>query len=225
MDGRRRQAELKTIVEGIMADANHRSGFQSGDLSAGHDGKNFFLARQQLPHEHRRPVPVPLHQQQQRRPHRQRPKPRRLRVPPRQAQVQRAHRRPKIGYAFTPRQQPKLRQHRPGRRRAELPFDNGWKLKAGKLKLPFLFEELVSSSRQLALDRSLSTEFFTLNYGEQLQLEIPFEDSAKIFLAYSDGANTGSSAATSDTADYAFTARVQTRLAGDWETSQRPHRF
>ena len=43
-------------------------------------------------------------------------------------------------------------------------------IQAGLFKLPFAFEELLSSKRQLAADRSLATEFFTLNRAEQIQV-------------------------------------------------------
>ena len=95
-------------------------------------------------------------------------------------------------------------------------FSNGVSLKAGLLKLPFLYEELLSSKRQLAVDRGLSTEFFTLNRAEQIQLGLSPSDALKLQVAVSDGANTSSSGATTDPVEYAVTLRAQSSLAGDW---------
>ena len=95
-------------------------------------------------------------------------------------------------------------------------FSNGISLKAGRLKLPFLYEELLSSKRQLAVDRGLSTEFFTLNRAEQIQLGLSPADALKLQLAVSDGANTNSSGATTDPVEYAVTLRAQSSLSGEW---------
>jgi phosphate-selective porin OprO/OprP len=95
-------------------------------------------------------------------------------------------------------------------------FSNGIQFKAGLLKLPFLYEELLSSKRQLAVDRGLSTEFFTLNRSEQIQFGLSPSAALKLQAAVSDGANTNSSGATADVAEYAVTFRAQSRLAGEW---------
>ena len=44
---------------------------------------------------------------------------------------------------------------------------DGLRVDAGYDKLPFAFQELVSSSNQVAVDRAMATEQFTLNRGEQ----------------------------------------------------------
>ncbi|BAM04883.1 phosphate porin [Phycisphaera mikurensis] len=95
-------------------------------------------------------------------------------------------------------------------------FENGVGLQAGLFKLPFAFEELLSSKRQLAADRGLSTEFFTLNRAEQVQLSVPVADVAKTYLSFSDGGNRANTGALNDATDYALTGRAQFRLAGDW---------
>lgn len=212
-----RQQEMRALVEDVMADAASRSAFQEGGLGAGHDGKKFYLEGSGF----------------------------RMNIGG-QVQFRYVFntsddrtgdseeldgfelRRTKLafdGYIGDPKIEYTLvLAHDRGSGNTALEdailsykFDNGIKLKAGLMKLPFLFEELLSSKRQLAADRGLSTEFFTLNRAEQLQLEIPLEEVAKLYLAYSDGANTGSSGATTDTVDYAFTARVQGKLAGEWD--------
>ena len=95
-------------------------------------------------------------------------------------------------------------------------FGNGMTVTAGRFKLPFLYEELLSSKRQLAVDRGLTTEFFTLNRAEQIQLGLSPSDALKLRVAFSDGANTNSSGATTDPAEYAVTLRAQSNLAGEW---------
>ena len=95
-------------------------------------------------------------------------------------------------------------------------FENGVEIQAGLFKLPFAFEELLSSKRQLAADRSLATEFFTLNRAEQIQVQVPIGENAKTYLSFSDGGNTNNTGALNDENDFAFTGRGQFRLAGDW---------
>ena len=98
------------------------------------------------------------------------------------------------------------------------------KLVFGRDKLPFLREELTSSKRQLAVDRAAATEVFTLNYSEGIWLKQKFGDSVKGAFAFSDGANAanegggaiGSNDFTDSAADFALTGRVDTKLAGDW---------
>lgn len=96
-------------------------------------------------------------------------------------------------------------------------FDNGVELKVGRFKLPFAYEELLSSKRQLGVDRSISTEFFTLGRSEQIQVVIPAGDSVKNYVAFSDGANVDAQEALNDTSDFAFTGRSHIRFAGDWD--------
>ena len=45
-------------------------------------------------------------------------------------------------------------------------INDNWSMAAGVKKLPFARQELISSKRQVGVDRSLVTEFFTLNQGQ-----------------------------------------------------------
>lgn len=87
---------------------------------------------------------------------------------------------------------------------------------AGKFKLPFLREELVSSSRQLTVERSSVNEYFTLNRAEQIQL-VYTADMFRVAGALSDGANSETSDYNADTAEIALTGRVDVKLAGEWD--------
>ncbi|MFP4144929.1 MAG: porin [Phycisphaeraceae bacterium] len=85
----------------------------------------------------------------------------------------------------------------------------------GKSKLPFLREELVSSKRQLGVDRSLVTEYFTLNRGEQVQLAMAGEN-VRGAVSLNDGANSDWTDYNRDDVEFAVTARGDLKLAGDW---------
>jgi len=69
---------------------------------------------------------------------------------------------------------------------------DGWTLWGGETKAPFLREELVSSSRQLAVERSYVNEIFTADYVQGFGLNIDLNDSAKLAVALTDGARSGS---------------------------------
>ncbi|MEM7577187.1 MAG: porin [Planctomycetota bacterium] len=211
-----REAELRAMVEDVVSDASTRTAFQEGGLGAGHDGKKFYLEGEGFK--------MNIGGQLQ------------FRYVFNQSdardgdseeldgfEIRRAKLKldghigdPKIGYKLV-----LTNSRSSGNTSLEdavisYKYDSGIKVSAGKMKLPFLFEELLSSSRQLGVDRGLSTEFFTLNRAEQIQVAIPVEEAAKVYLAYSDGGNSESSNATADTVDYAFTGRVQGKLAGEW---------
>ncbi|MBB6428895.1 porin [Algisphaera agarilytica] len=70
-------------------------------------------------------------------------------------------------------------------------FDNGVALKAGRFKAPFAFDELTSSSRQQAVERSLVNEQFTTGHTEGIQVEFKPVDDLKVKAMFSDGANAG----------------------------------
>lgn len=89
-------------------------------------------------------------------------------------------------------------------------------VKFGKFKLPFLREELTSSSRLLAVERGPATEFFTLDRAEQLQLGLDM-DMIKALFSISDGSDSEFTEIGADTVEIAATARVDVKLAGDWK--------
>ncbi|MBI1374846.1 MAG: hypothetical protein GC159_19180 [Phycisphaera sp.] len=93
---------------------------------------------------------------------------------------------------------------------------DGLYLKAGKFKLPFLREELTSSRRQLAVDRGVVSEYFTLNRAEQVQLKYDPMDAVKLMVSLSDGANSETSTIGADSSEFAITARADVKLAGEW---------
>ena len=94
-------------------------------------------------------------------------------------------------------------------------FANGVKIRAGQFKLPFLREELVSSSRQLAVDRGSATEYFTLDRGQGVALSYQ-GDAFKVEGMVSDGADSENLDWANDNTDIALTGRVDVKLAGSW---------
>lgn len=93
-------------------------------------------------------------------------------------------------------------------------FAGGWYIKGGQYKLPFLREELVSDTKQLAVDRSLVNFAFTGNRAQGV--EIGYRDEAWWFgFSFSDGFNTANTDINSpNESDYAFTARGEYAFAG-----------
>ncbi len=87
---------------------------------------------------------------------------------------------------------------------------------AGKFKLPFSREELISYKRSLAVERSLVHDVFSLERAEQIQIGY----KSDLFLvrgSISDGAKSEYSEIGADSVEIALTARVDVRLMGDWK--------
>ncbi len=95
-------------------------------------------------------------------------------------------------------------------------FDNGFAVKWGQFKLPFLREELVSSSRQLAVDRSLVNELF--NQDRSQAIEVSYEtDTWRVFGAFSNGFDADNKEFNAKPADWAITGRAEVLFAGSWK--------
>lgn len=94
-------------------------------------------------------------------------------------------------------------------------INENWTAKFGQFKLPVLKEESISSSRQLAADRSATNE--TFNQDRSQGIQFGYNESQWRFMgAFSDGASTRSTDFNSSSeADYAFTARGEWMYAGD----------
>ena len=95
-------------------------------------------------------------------------------------------------------------------------FANGVKIKGGQFKLPFLRQELVSSSKQLAVDRGSATEYFTLDRGQGIGFSYG-TDNVKLNWAVSDGADSENLDWAGDATDIALTGRADVKLAGNWK--------
>ncbi|MBG84484.1 MAG: hypothetical protein CMJ40_08065 [Phycisphaerae bacterium] len=94
-------------------------------------------------------------------------------------------------------------------------FENGIYVKAGQFKAPYLREELVSSSAQLAVERTMVNNAFT--YGWTQGLEIGWKnDWLSLQGMYSDGPLALNGQASS-AGENSLTGRAQLLLAGDWK--------
>ncbi|MBI1373150.1 MAG: hypothetical protein GC159_10505 [Phycisphaera sp.] len=98
----------------------------------------------------------------------------------------------------------------------ETKIADGLKIKFGKFKLPFLREELTSSSAQLGVDRNVSTEYFTLDRSEQIEVIYEPMDAVKLMLSINDGGDEEFSTIGSDPVEFAITGRADVKLAGEW---------
>ncbi len=122
-------------------------------------------------------------------------------------------------------------------------FANGVKARWGQFKLPMLREELVSSSRQLAVERSVVNEVFTQDRSQGIELAYSTE-MWRIAGAFSDGLDSENtdfndaggiggtpSLHVMGESEYALTARAEFMIQGnDWKmwddfTSQKGQDF
>lgn len=94
-------------------------------------------------------------------------------------------------------------------------FGNGWILRGGQFKPPFLREELISSSRQLAADRSLVNEVFNQDRAQGVELAYSNEHFKAAFM-FHDGFNSDNTQALDELTEFAFTARAEHLVAGNW---------
>lgn len=97
-------------------------------------------------------------------------------------------------------------------------FGNGWRMKMGQFKLPFMREELVSSRYQLAVERSVVNELFNQDRSQGVELRYE-QDAWRLMAAFSDGFGSDNSdyPNTAGQADYALTGRLEWKFAGDWK--------
>ncbi|MBX3386686.1 MAG: hypothetical protein KF768_08960 [Phycisphaeraceae bacterium] len=106
-------------------------------------------------------------------------------------------------------------------------FDGGMKLRWGQFKLPMLREELVESSRQLAVERSIMNEAFTQDRSQGIELAAQY-DAWRWAVAFSDGLDSentdfngpggsGIPFVVAGEAEYALTGRVEFLFDGQWK--------
>ena len=94
-------------------------------------------------------------------------------------------------------------------------------VRLGNQKIPFLREELLSSSRQLAVDRASVTEFFTQNRALGANVIYKGFDMVHLQGGIFGGANSGvTDFNTTTQADTNLTARADVKLFGDWKAAK-----
>ncbi len=94
-------------------------------------------------------------------------------------------------------------------------FGNGFSVRWGQFKAPFLREELVSSRRQLAVDRSLTNALF--NQGRSQGIAAAYEtERFRVEASFTDGFQGANNDFNNENADAAITGRVEYLAMGDW---------
>ena len=105
----------------------------------------------------------------------------------------------------------------------EYVLGNGWQFKWGQYKPAFNPEETISSSKQLAVDRSVVNEITNLGFSQGVELNYE-NDTIQFAFGFTDGATlspTGAAGArantrfNNDTNEWAFNARIDAKLIGD----------
>ena len=104
-------------------------------------------------------------------------------------------------------------------------LDDGFKVKVGQFKAPWLRENLVSSSRQLTVDRSVVNAYFKQGYSQGIEVSWASDDF-KVAGWTGDGigsrgfgparTNSQNTPWNQTSTAYSFAARGEWRLAGDW---------
>ena len=213
----RRAQEVRSLVKEVLADADTRASLLEGGMSAGHNGKNFFLASEDGSFNMKLGGQLQFryiwHQQDQNSTTADNDDMgfqfRRMKF-----NVKGHIGSPKITYALVlsgarDTGAVKIQDAKMGYK-----FGNGFAVNFGKYKIPFLREELTSSSRQLAVDRSIVTEYFTLDRSEQVELTYS-GSNYKLAVSLNDGADEEFSTIGSDPADFAIAARGDIALMGN----------
>ena len=96
-------------------------------------------------------------------------------------------------------------------------IDENMSIRWGQFKAPFLREELVSSTKQLAADRSLTNEIFNQDYSQGVEWAYAADDF-NITAMFSDGFGSRNTDYNNPAeADWAITVRGEYKFAGTWD--------
>lgn len=95
-------------------------------------------------------------------------------------------------------------------------YGNGWMVRIGSMKAPFLREELVEAQHQLAVERSVLNYLFTAGYVDGIAVDYT-QDKWRGTVSYNDGAGTGQTAYPGPDTEFAITGRAEWLLSGTWD--------
>jgi phosphate-selective porin OprO and OprP len=95
-------------------------------------------------------------------------------------------------------------------------IDDNWKIRWGQFKEGFLREELISSSKQLLIDRSMVNEVFNQDRSQGVEVDYR-NDQFHLTCSISDGFNSDNTAFNASKADISLTARGEVLFVGDWK--------
>jgi hypothetical protein len=100
---------------------------------------------------------------------------------------------------------------------AQYKFEGGWALRVGQQKPALLREELVSDLLQLGVERSVTNAVFTQGRTQGIELSREWE-SFRLAAGIHDGLNADNTYYdAAKEADFAATARVEYKAAGEWK--------
>jgi len=91
----------------------------------------------------------------------------------------------------------------------------GFKLRVGQMKAPFMREEMLSSIRMLAVERSLLNAQFTAGLVQGIQLGWE-QDQFRAYAMYHDGNRSGNTSWSAENAEFAASARAEWLVSGQW---------
>ncbi len=97
-------------------------------------------------------------------------------------------------------------------------FENGYSLRIGQFKPPFLREELLSSKRMLAVERSVVNDNGVWNQDRSLGVEVAYgNDDVHASVMIHNGFNRDGMVAMNEDTEYAIAGRVEFLLAGSFK--------
>lgn len=93
---------------------------------------------------------------------------------------------------------------------------DGWNVNVGQLKPQFAREESVNAFRQLAVERSYTADYFTIDFTQGAELSYK-GDALRAYFSVHDGSYASNSEFNADRTNVAVAGRLEYRLAGDWK--------
>lgn len=94
---------------------------------------------------------------------------------------------------------------------------DGLNIKVGQFKPLFAREENVAAFQQLAVERSYTADYFTIDRSQGVELVYSGWDNLRLSLAIHDGSYSADSEFNADRTNFAIAGRVELLLAGDWK--------
>lgn len=95
-------------------------------------------------------------------------------------------------------------------------FDNGVMIQAGRWKQPYARENLMSSGKQMAVERSLVLETFNVDRSEGVMLSYE-ADQWKVAGSFNDGIDGDNTDFHADSVDFGLTGRFDYMAMGNWK--------
>lgn len=95
-------------------------------------------------------------------------------------------------------------------------MDNGMYVQAGQFKSPFLAEYLIAETKQLTVNRSLVSEEYNTGYSQGVALGWA-SDNFRGQVMFTDGADSANTDWTDADHQYALAGRVEFLVAGNWK--------